>query len=421
MSRAFQLIPGVQSYDWGKLGADKECLVANFAEATEQLRFERANDSPYAELWMGTHPNVPSRLAESGELLQTYLEAHPELLGAHVPVIAGQENPYALPFLFKVLSINKALSIQAHPNKRLAEQLHAQRPAMYKDANHKPEMTVALTAFEGFCGFRPLPEIINFVRVVPEWRELLLGADEGVEKALESADSDDKVRAALHRLFAAFMRTPEHTHQDVVARLAARYAGAGPHEVSDEIAALVVRLDKQFPRDIGVLCTFVLNIVHLQPGEAMFLYPDELHAYISGNILECMAASDNVVRAGLTPKARDVDVLVDMLTYRSGDAASQRLRVVPWPEAPNTLLYNPPIEEFSVLTTRVDASGEVKHPALRGPSIVIVLSGRGTLAADGKGMPLSPGLVYFIGAATEATFVGTEALEIGRAFAEPRK
>ena len=83
-------------------------------------------------------------------------------------------------------------------------------------------------------------------------------------------------------------------------------------------------------------------------------------------------------------------------------------------------LYNPPIEEFSVLTTRVDAGAEVKHPALRGLSIVIVLSGRGTLAADGKNLPLTPGLVYFIGAATEATFVGTEALELGRAFVEPR-
>ena len=418
MSRVFQLIPGVQSYDWGKLGSESDCLVAQFAAATEQLQFERVNNRPYAELWMGTHPTLPSRIVADGSLLSERLVADPSLLGARTVAKYGVNASLALPFLFKVLSIDKALSIQAHPDKSLAEQLHAARPDMYKDANHKPEMAVAIAPFEGFCGFRPLDEVLHFIRVVPEWRAML-GADAALESQLAGADTDEAVRAALRRVFSALMYTPESVYQDVVGRLAARYAQPGPHEVPDEIAALVVRLNKQFPRDIGVLCTFVLNIVYLRPGEAMFLCANEPHAYLSGHILECMAASDNVVRAGLTTKARDVDVLVNMLTYRSGSADAQRLRAERWTGGPDTVLYNPPIDEFSVLLTRMARGAHAPQRALHGPSILLVVDGTGALEADGQRFPLVPGLVYFIGAETPTAYDAHEALTIGRAFVEP--
>lgn len=54
---------------------------------------------------------------------------------------------------WQVLSIAKALSIQAHPDKELARVLHKMHPSIYKDSNHKPEMAVALTEFEALCGF----------------------------------------------------------------------------------------------------------------------------------------------------------------------------------------------------------------------------------------------------------------------------
>ncbi|WFD35299.1 5'-3' exoribonuclease 2 [Malassezia cuniculi] len=416
--QVFQLIPGVQSYDWGKRGAAPDCLVAKFASATEQLHFTRENDSPYAELWMGAHPTLPSRVASDGTLLSDRLVADPTLLGEQTVAAYGVSASSALPFLFKVLSIDKALSIQAHPDKRLAEQLHASKPDMYKDPNHKPEMAVAIADFEGFCGFRPLPEILHFIKVVPEWRELL-GADAALEDELANARSEDDVRAVLRRVFSTLMRTPENVYQDVVGRLSRRYAAPGPHEVDDEVAALVVRLNSQFPLDIGVLCTFVLNIVHLQPGDAMFLCANEPHAYLSGNILECMAASDNVVRAGLTPKARDVDVLVDMLTYRSGDADSQRLRAERWTGGADTVLYNPPIDEFAVLLTRIGGGKGSEQRAIHGPSILLVVEGTGSLTADGQKLPLAPGLVYFVGAETPVVYEASEPLTISRAFIEP--
>jgi mannose-6-phosphate isomerase len=103
---------------------------------------------------MGTHPSLPSKDFSTGRSLLDLVADNPALLGTDI----SEKYSKKLPFLFKVLSIAKALSIQAHPNKKLAEQLHAKDPKNYPDDNHKPEMAIAITPFEGLCGFRPLPE-----------------------------------------------------------------------------------------------------------------------------------------------------------------------------------------------------------------------------------------------------------------------
>jgi mannose-6-phosphate isomerase len=79
---------------------------------------------------------------------------------------------------------------------------------------------------------------------------------------------------------------------------------------------LVIRLEKQYPADVGILSIFFLNYLRLAPGEAVCLAANEPHAYLSGECVECMAASDNVVRAGFTPKYKDTDTLCSMLTYK---------------------------------------------------------------------------------------------------------
>lgn len=88
---------------------------------------------------------------------------------------------------------------------------------------------------------------------------------------------------------------------------------------------LVLRLEMQYPSDVGVIAAFFLNLVKLNPGEALFLGANEPHAYLSGECVECMATSDNVVRAGLTPKHRDVQTLCSMLTYKQVKDASRLL------------------------------------------------------------------------------------------------
>ncbi|WFC99688.1 mannose-6-phosphate isomerase [Malassezia yamatoensis] len=438
----FRLIPGVQSYEWGIKGGEKNSICADLAEATPELEFKRSATTPYAELWMGTHPTLPSRLADdkSKPLLNEVLCQNPGLLGDEVVKKYGTSKAGSLPFLFKVLSISQALSIQAHPNKRLAERLHAEKPDMYKDDNHKPEMAIAIAAFSGFCGFRPVREILHFIEAVPELHSML-HADDALRKQLQTAadaqenqwkgNSDENasktVYEALKLAFSKLANTDKTVYQPAVKKLVARYQEARenhqPLEVSEDIADLVIRLNHQHPQDIGIFCTFFLNVVHLQPGEALFLCADEPHAYLSGHILECMAASDNVVRAGLTPKARDVDVLVDMLTYRSTRADDQLLKAVQWDgdnASPNpTLLYDPPIEEFSVLvTTLTDKAGKSSQRALRGPSVVLVVEGKGTLQADGQSRELYAGLVLFVGANTPIQVSSDQKLVVSRAFLE---
>ena len=147
MNEVIKLTCGSQKYPWGKPAATS--LVAKFKGQTND------GDTPYAELWMGTHPKSPSLVAETGQLLTGWAGENPEVRFG--TLCEGG----TLPFLLKVLSVNKALSIQAHPTKERAAVLHAADPEHYPDPNHKPEMAIALTVFEGLCGFRPMSTILE--------------------------------------------------------------------------------------------------------------------------------------------------------------------------------------------------------------------------------------------------------------------
>nr|XP_026649704.1 mannose-6-phosphate isomerase [Zonotrichia albicollis] len=158
--RVFPLSCAVQNYSWGKVGLESE--VAKLVASGDPL-VQIQPDLPYAELWMGTHPRGDALIRDNRipqKTLGQWIADNPACLGAKVKD-AFQGH---LPFLFKVLSVNTALSVQAHPNKELAAKLHAQFPEHYPDANHKPEMAIALTPFEGMCGFRPVEEIVSFLQ-----------------------------------------------------------------------------------------------------------------------------------------------------------------------------------------------------------------------------------------------------------------
>ena len=161
-----------QNYAWGRVGRNSKVarlMAADGLPVDESL--------PYAEYWFGTHAAAPSAVVlgkDRTQLLSEWLVQNPSALGRLQPVASRTGQ---LPFLFKVLSVAKALSIQAHPDKRLAENLHAARPDVYKDDNHKPEMAVALTQFEAMCGFRPLAQIAaHMTTEFPEFGTLI-GSD----------------------------------------------------------------------------------------------------------------------------------------------------------------------------------------------------------------------------------------------------
>ncbi|KAI1362588.1 mannose-6-phosphate isomerase [Xylaria arbuscula] len=410
---------GVNSYDWGKIGS--ESAAAKFAAATPSDDLTIESEKPYAELWMGTHPSNPSKDLESGRNLLDLVESNAMLLGPSVKARYGPK----LPFLFKVLSINKALSIQAHPNKKLAEQLHASDPKNYPDDNHKPEMAIAITDFEGLCGFRPLDEIAHFLSSVSALRQLV-GEDvaKGFIATVRGQESDDaseeQNKRALRSAFAALMQSSAEEVASAAKSLVSEaerkgddFADRGTKSTSGEtMAKLVIRLNQQFPDDIGLFVLFFLNYVTLSPGEALFLKADDIHAYVSGDIIECMAASDNVVRAGFTPKFKDVQNLVNLLTYKYAPIEEQKMSPTEYPYAvlnraayssgSEAILYDPPIDEFSVIRSVLRGNGsKVTFDPIDGPSIVICTSGKGKVSVGSKTEEIKEGYVFFVGATAE--------------------
>lgn len=377
---------------------------------------------------MGTHPKVPSKSFDGASLRDIISNNPRELLGDKIIAKYGATNE--IPFLFKVLSIAKVLSIQAHPDKTLAKKLHIADPKNYPDDNHKPEMAIAVTSFEGFCGFKPLEEIAEALQTIPEL-VAVVGEDvaskfiQGFKSDVTTDSTEDKFnRALLQSVFGKVMNSPEEVIEKQAASLVEK-AKTQPEIFSKaDLPTLILELNQQFPNDIGLFCgCLLLNHCKLQAGEAMFLQAKDPHAYISGDIIECMAASDNVVRAGFTPKFKDVENLVEMLTYSYEPVEKQKMIAQDFGRASGageSKLYNPPIEEFAVLQTTFQGSTGVRSfEAFEGPSILIVTNGKGNIKFGDETLPAEPGFNYFISPGVPVEFVTEdETFTSYRAFVE---
>lgn len=183
---------------------------------------------------------------------------------------------------------------------------------------------------------------------------------------------------------------------------------------SDQVSDVFFTLNKDFPNDVGCLCIFFLNILKLQPGEAIFLAANEPHAYLDGDCIECMACSDNVIRAGLTPKFRDVNTLIENLNYTAEPGESKLFQ--PTELDKFSLLFKPPVEDFAVVKVSVsvkfglfcyailnkDFSQVPKdvesYELLNRPfgSILIVLSGNASTTIEDSSVKLCRGSILFI-------------------------
>ena len=229
--------------------------------------------TPYAELWLGTHANGMSQVAVKGKIqsLLDYVKANPEL---HCGSTSGD-----LSFLLKVLSVRKALSIQAHPDKHLAEQLHLERPNVYKDPNHKPEMAIALSEkVRAMCGFRTMPEIQSHLEQYPEFA-IVLG--EGLTNQVLKWEKGTDSKKLLREVFHAYVTAPEVILTKQVANLVGRLRKL---TVWNDTQDLILKLEEQFPRDCGIFSPLLLNIMELKAGEGLFIDANVPHAYISGEI-----------------------------------------------------------------------------------------------------------------------------------------
>ncbi|XP_075229900.1 mannose phosphate isomerase isoform X2 [Lycorma delicatula] len=329
----------VQNYHWGKKGRNSE--VALLAEGN-RTDLQIDEEKPYAELWMGTHPSGPSVIVESGLLLIDWIQKNPKVLGTDVRARFGH-----LPFLFKVLSVDQALSIQAHPTKEHAKKLHSSNPDIYKDPNHKPEMAIALTRFEALCGFRPINELKKFLQEISELRFII--GEELVANFLSSDEAN--LQNALRKCFRALMSAPDDVVGNAITSFLSTLSTLDEPTRESLHADLVERLHSHYPGDVGVFGPFFFNYIILNPGDAIYLPANEPHAYLSGDCVECMACSDNVVRAGLTPKLKDIDTLCEMLSYICEPADAKLFTGSK--EDDYTTVYKPSVPDFALIKIEV--------------------------------------------------------------------
>lgn len=400
-----------QQYAWGRIGSDS--LVARLKDA-QSKDFSIDENSPYAELWVGTHPNGMSTvvlppaedhiMGESDEPrrvpLVEYVQTNPCM---HLGV-QGEDEPseeFDLTFLFKVLSIEKVLSIQAHPDKYLAAQLHTDKPNVYKDPNHKPEMAVALTDdFEAMSGFRPIADIASNILEYPEFGNVVGVTKYEIIDAVENGFGSDP-KPLLKKLFHSYMIATDEVVKSNLDILVARLTAKDAPSILDK---LILKLADQFPGDSGIYAPIIFNYLKLKKGDAFYIGANEPHAYIRGEILECMACSDNVVRAGLTPKLKDVDTLVKMLTYKSTMPEITRGEK----KDANCILYVPPVDDFAIELIELSPGERYMMEDVRSPSIILTLEGSGTLQQNVRSMETSFGKVAFMSANTAATVIASE-------------
>lgn len=385
----------VQNYDWGKLGLDST-VAKLLSSAHPDTAIDQSK--PYAELWMGTHPNGPSIIIDRDVLLSEYIKDNLDAIGPEVKKKFG----VGVPFLFKILSIRKALSIQAHPKKEHAEELHKNFPDMYKDPNHKPELAIALTPFEALCGFRPLGEIQNFLKKLPELSNFLSKVSvDGLLSHQEKGDS----QTVLKPVFQSLMTSDKAVVASSLKNLLDRLEKQDGATQSSLLYPLLQRLHADFPGDVGCWSPYFMNYMLLRPGQAIFLKSNLPHAYLSGDCVECMACSDNVVRAGLTPKHIDVPTLVDMLDYSS--YAHDQLLFNPQLEDENSCIWRPPVPDFAVVRIKVESGDSYNTQNRPSPSLIIVTSGEGE-ACDTEPIPAKPGTVIFLKASRQLTLTPSE-------------
>jgi len=264
-----------------------------------------------------------------------------------------------------------------------------------------------LTPFEMLCGFRPPAEILQNLKEVPELFELVSGDEytklDNVVK--NGVDPDSKeARDALKACFSSLMNQPAILVQKNLSAMLERIALQLSLQKSPDSVVrgeLLIRLNYTYPGDVGCFAPFFLNHFVLQPGEASFLGPNEPHAYLYGDCIECMACSDNTIRAGLTPKFKDVARLCEMLTYRMQTAEANKYKPSPLSTDPkHVLVYKPPVDEFIVhkITAALE-DGEYRFPVLNNCSIALVIAGEADVVgnSDPKAVKkLSRGIIGLI-------------------------
>ena len=353
----------IQYYAWGSKYA-----IASFTGR------DGPSPRPEAELWMGAHPKAPSIVICNGDEVgvnQLIARCPEEILGPAVVQRFGSE----LPFLYKILAADAPLSIQAHPNREQARQGYERENLKgvpldaphrnYRDNNHKPEILCALTDFWGLNGFRPLPDLQQKLN---DYCPKSLGP---VFAALQNA-SDHKTLQLFFRHMVSLRG------QDLSRTIDEAVAQAQTNGGQEAVSHWLIELAGAYPGDIGILSPIFLNLIHMKPGEAIYLPAGQLHAYLKGVGVELMANSDNVLRGGLTPKHIDQKELMRVLRFEPTFPGMAEMH----PVSATETRFQSPAEEFTL--ARIHLSQDVPHasPVQRNVEILFVTRGQLILVLD---------------------------------------
>lgn len=346
-----------KDYDWGS------------PTAIPDLTGGRSDGTPVAEVWFGAHPSGPATI-DDDTTLRELLAREPALLGPDVAARFGE-----LPFLLKLLAPGRAVSLQVHPHLARARVGFADpgAGATFVDANHKPEMILAVTPFDGLVGLRPFRDAVRVLRSA---------AHRALDAAADAAEEESDLRAAL-RVLAGI---PVEAVRAVV---------EGLRECADEHPAFAtaVELATQHPDDAGALVSLVLERVSLRPGDAVFVDSGVPHAYLSGLAVEIMANSDNVFRLGLTSKVVDIEESLRNLLV----APAQVIRAQP--DLPTQVLRTE-AAEFLLTVHRGHALRAASEGI--GPRIVLGVEGLTAVRVGDDRRVLSPGEAVFVGHGEDA-------------------
>lgn len=376
--RPYILYNSIQHYEWGTKG--ENAFIPNFIGI-------KADDKPYAELWIGAHPKLSSKIEINGELveLRKAINDYPaEILGDRV--CSKFDNK--LPFLLKVLSAGKALSIQTHPNKKQAEELHLSDPANYYDNNHKPEIAIVLTKLDALLGFRSYDEISKNLNTYPQLKkflgeEVISNFEQSIseypikniftELMLKSSD-EVSLKKCIDSIYEVIKQKDESRNQD---------------------GQLFNILKEEYGYDIGLLAMFFLNHVQLNKDDAVFTDAGIPHAYLEGDIVECMANSDNVVRAGLTPKFKDVNTLLKILNYDNSKSILTPEKIG------DSINYSPPIDEFRI--EKIDVENKQLELSTRNQVEILLVAegGINVFASDDDHISFKKGEAFLIPAVVD--------------------
>ena len=347
----------IQEYAWGSTEAIPDLLGRKNPERKTQ-----------AELWMGAHPKAPSLIQHNGQWVSfaELIAKNPvEVLGKRV---ARKFND-RLPYLFKVLAAAKPLSIQAHPDLNQAregfQRENAQKIPLggpnrnYRDDNHKPECICALTRFWALSRFRKISGILSYFEKLNLRR---LGT--------ELADfKNEPTPNGLKRFYTSLMTQDLNRQKRIVDDALKQARG---FESEDPVFKWMLNLAEEYPDDIGVLSPILLNLICLEPGQAMFLDAGELHAYLEGMGIELMANSDNVLRGGLTPKHVDVSELLRILKFEDRDITLLK----PVKSIANERIYRSPAAEFMLSVITLKRGAVYQSQVNRSVEILICTRGK---------------------------------------------